>query len=796
MKKVLDKTKCELSILILYYNKVNEIKLLLESLLNQTIDRKRFEIIIIDDGSEASIRECINEYINRGLLIHLQEIEHTGNRAHNRKLAAKLARSPKFVFYDADMIPAKDFVEKHISNLSKGDEIISLGYRRLLNPFSFNVVTPEIVRNNFSVIEAMPCELDERIPMIYAHKKYDIELSRAWYIAYGHTIGINKVLYESIEGQDDNFSNGWGAEDIEFCLQLYRAGGRFLFDESIMSYHIAHGSSDNKTNQYLDNLQYFFDKYKSFEPELFMLQHLQDAVSMTRLYDIAYKGLHLKKLEINTADLENTLFVGFKETSKSIYKKNNRLISTDDELAEYKLIGSHLPYSDSSFEQVILSDGYSIFQTDFLYEIIKELLRVGKTVKVQSNKKLIELDDFWKSITGYTVSAFKEIKKVRIVATPGSENKEKNILYFELTKALNENGYYASLELTYDELKDKQGFLSCSNNDILEKAYYRNLRLLNEKVYSVIDSLVAGNNRGYRDNLIWWGDVPYYNQDENLFLQSKRNYTKLLVRKSESYIEHLRPGIRSKVINQYLDESSGRESEGILLIDLNLNNAEIIQNFISLIRNDTSKVRMIPITIVIGNTMKDEFSIYKNLALHMPKELFERQISRVKQYQADYCNKLQSFIQNVCSYENVQIVNSNGMLDEIDKIIQRNSIFVDLKETREFNPYLIEAAAYGLKVYTTSDLYEDYKYPNICNVNYKIVNAIGDFDYPYDLERKLRPEIISNKRLIDTDSLVSLILSNCTEVEISKEELMMLNDKNSWTSVFAEINKNTIFENK
>ena len=98
MKKVLDKTICELSILILYYNKVNEIKLLLESLLNQTIDRKRFEIIIIDDGSEASIRECINEYINRGLLIHLQEIEHTGNRAYNRKLAAKLARSPKFVF--------------------------------------------------------------------------------------------------------------------------------------------------------------------------------------------------------------------------------------------------------------------------------------------------------------------------------------------------------------------------------------------------------------------------------------------------------------------------------------------------------------------------------------------------------------------------------------------------------------------------------------------------------------------------------------------------------------------------
>ena len=136
------------------------------------------------------------------------------------------------------------------------------------------------------------------------------------------------------------------------------------------------------------------------------------------------------------------------------------------------------------------------------------------------------------------------------------------------------------------------------------------------------------------------------------------------------------------------------------------------------------------------------------------------------------------------------------MLDEIDRLIRRNSIFIDLQETREFNPYLIEAAAYGLQVYTTSDLYEDYKYPNICNVNYNIVNAIGDFDYPFDSERKVRLEIISNKRLMEVEALVSLIQQNYTEESINKNELMKINEKNSWTSVFAEINKNIIFENK
>ena len=100
MKKVLDKTKCELSILILYYNKVNEIKLLLESLLNQTIDRKRFEIIIIDDGSNNKLNE---QYKNIAYKYDAKYFyEKNKGVSHARNVGIRNAKGKYISFVDAD----------------------------------------------------------------------------------------------------------------------------------------------------------------------------------------------------------------------------------------------------------------------------------------------------------------------------------------------------------------------------------------------------------------------------------------------------------------------------------------------------------------------------------------------------------------------------------------------------------------------------------------------------------------------------------------------------------------------
>lgn len=88
----------ETSILMTYFNKQNEIKLILEAFLLQTVEKEFFEIIIVDDGSEISIQNDVNVYKEKGLNITLIEKNHSGNRALNRKFAVEASKGKKLDF--------------------------------------------------------------------------------------------------------------------------------------------------------------------------------------------------------------------------------------------------------------------------------------------------------------------------------------------------------------------------------------------------------------------------------------------------------------------------------------------------------------------------------------------------------------------------------------------------------------------------------------------------------------------------------------------------------------------------
>ncbi len=195
----------ETSILMTYFNKQNEIKLILEAFLLQTVEKEFFEIIIVDDGSEISIQNDVNVYKEKGLNITLIEKNHSGNRALNRKFAVEASKGKNLIFLDADMIPSRTFVEKHNKNLNQNKKAVSLGYRKLLSKISYEVITPDTIKNNFECLETIPCILDERKLMILAHKKIDLDLKSAWYLVYSHNIALKKSLYEKISGFDEGF---------------------------------------------------------------------------------------------------------------------------------------------------------------------------------------------------------------------------------------------------------------------------------------------------------------------------------------------------------------------------------------------------------------------------------------------------------------------------------------------------------------------------------------------------------------------------------------------------------------
>lgn len=779
----------ETSVIILHYNKNYELELLLEAFYNQSEDLDKFELIIIDDGSEVSVKDDVKEYQKMGVNINLQENNHTGNRAYNRNLAVKLAQGNILIFYDADMIPCRTFITGHKSNVLKDEKVVSLGYRNLLYYVKQELVTVDTVKNNFELIEAIPCFLDERVSMIHMHEKMGLDLSHAWYLVYSHNIALKKDLYKSIQGFDEGFRFGWGAEDVEFGIQLLNAGANFYFDQNIISYHMCHFEADGKNEQYEKNLLYFYNKYKSFEPELFMHQHHFDIYTMCKLYQLVLNGSHLQEIKENIAEYNQTLFVGFSNISPVMQQQGNAIISTNNEFSEYSLLGSYTPYDNDYFNCVVISNNYAVFPTEYLYLVVNEALRIGKKVCFYSSSEgILSLDNFWKRKTGYGFEEFNKLKKIRVVITLGTDNRQNNVLYTELVKALNENNYYASLDLAFDEYKDQSDIFPLAKNSKLLDYYHRDIKFFTDARTTIIDYISPGVSLKDFTNICYWGDVPYYNQNIDDFIQEKNIYTNFFFRSNLENEKQLMPGINAEKINTYF--TSTNEKDGIVIIDLNLENLDSIKSIISEI-NKNKLLRNTQITIITMNLLLEENKVFKSSRYRNPEIMNTKRKKGIWQYQELFFQKLKELVNLCMETINVCIVHSNGSLEEIDSILRDKFIYIDLNTKRIFNPYVLEAAAYGLLVFTTSDLYDFYGYKNIIKIGYEKINAIYDNSFFLNPDNSVKKELCYYRRKLKISDLIKSIL--CSDWKINSEQLIEVNEKNSWKRILSDESVRKLF---
>ena len=97
------------------YNSEKTIVAALSSLLTQTVP---IEVIVVDDGSTDDTLEVIKNIPNITVLSQ----SHQGP-AHARNLGGKQAKSSILLFVDADMTFDKNYVEKLIAPISKGEVI-------------------------------------------------------------------------------------------------------------------------------------------------------------------------------------------------------------------------------------------------------------------------------------------------------------------------------------------------------------------------------------------------------------------------------------------------------------------------------------------------------------------------------------------------------------------------------------------------------------------------------------------------------------------------------------------------
>ena len=209
----------KLSIIIPIYNSEKELKNTLNSVINQTMDLKDIEVIMINDCSADNSKDIMEEYCQKYdnfKAIHLDE--NTGSPAIPRNIGIKNASSEYIQFLDADDTLVETACEFLYNTIIEEDVDFVSGYPYELdenNHAKINVERWEVIINDkdfyFTKVKEM-LESDElhKFQFDYIHESPRWLLDASFY---------NKIYKKSlILEKDIYFPNIDGGEDSVFLF--------------------------------------------------------------------------------------------------------------------------------------------------------------------------------------------------------------------------------------------------------------------------------------------------------------------------------------------------------------------------------------------------------------------------------------------------------------------------------------------------------------------------------------------------------------------------------------------------
>jgi cellulose synthase/poly-beta-1,6-N-acetylglucosamine synthase-like glycosyltransferase len=198
-----------ISVIIPTYNDSGLIRNCLRSLSRQSFPKNKYEVIVVDDGSEDNTSDVVSKFKAR--FFHRP---HRGPAAA-RNFGATKARGDILLFTDADCVPDRDWIRK-MSEPFKDREIVGVsGTYRTLNRKS-------------PVARFAGYEIEER------HRK----LARQKFIDFIGTFsaGYRKSVFRKFGGFDTKFGMASG-EDPELSFRISRSGAKMVFQKNAFVYH-------------------------------------------------------------------------------------------------------------------------------------------------------------------------------------------------------------------------------------------------------------------------------------------------------------------------------------------------------------------------------------------------------------------------------------------------------------------------------------------------------------------------------------------------------------------------------
>lgn len=187
------------SVIVPVYNDAQRIGKCIESLLQQTYPREKYEVIVIDNGSTDETLEVIKKY---SVKLLIEDKIQSSYAARNKGI--KNARGEVIAFTDSDCIPDPDWIEKGVNNLLRVPNCGLVAGK--INMFFKNPEEPNAV------------ELYDKIKGF--SQKEDVEKSK-----FGSTANVFtfKKVFENVGLFNDRLKSGgdneWGRRVFSFGYQ-------------------------------------------------------------------------------------------------------------------------------------------------------------------------------------------------------------------------------------------------------------------------------------------------------------------------------------------------------------------------------------------------------------------------------------------------------------------------------------------------------------------------------------------------------------------------------------------------
>ncbi|VVB89285.1 Glycosyltransferase AglE [uncultured archaeon] len=200
------------SIIVPTYNRKDLLKKSIESLLNQTYPKNKYEIIIVDDGSTDGTEKLVKELMGQAPDKIKSFTQDNKGPASARNIGIKYARGEFIGFIDDDVIVPNNWLETGTKILSDDVDIIG-GFGLYPMDLKPNLITKYgDFKDN------------------YTRDNNNAPYLRTW------NLFVKRQVFEKVGLFDETFKTS-GGEDSEWCLRAKRLGYKLKKSPELKVFH-------------------------------------------------------------------------------------------------------------------------------------------------------------------------------------------------------------------------------------------------------------------------------------------------------------------------------------------------------------------------------------------------------------------------------------------------------------------------------------------------------------------------------------------------------------------------------